>query len=1092
MSPTTEPAETPNFLAAGGGVGALMRAHDWSGSPLGPPDGWPQSLRSVVGLLLHSKFPMFVAWGAELGFLYNDPYAEILGAKHPRALGRRFVEIWPEIWPDILPLIDAAMAGEAIYRENLPLRMNRRGRDEDTWFTFSYSPVRDETGKVAGMFCAVAETTAQVLAARRRDALLRLDERLRDVVNTADLSFVASELLGEALGASRVGYGAIDHDAGTTRVERSWFAPGYDDLAGLHRFSDYGSYLDDLRVGRIVANANVETDPRTAANAGSFQKLRIKAHLDVPVVENGRTVGQLFVHSPVPRVWADEEIAFVRDFAERTHAAIARRTAEQELRESEEFNRRILGASADCIKVLGLDARLEFMSEGGLCAMEVDDVASIRGALWPRFWDREGRARAQAAVDDAKRGGTGRFQGLAPTMKGNPRWWDVIVTPIAGPDGRPEKLLSVSRDMTATKQAEQALRVSEERLRTALTIETAGAIYFDMTGTLTDANDAFLKMSGYTRADLATGQVTWQRLTPPEHRHTSERAFAELKARGVTTPYEKEYVRKDGSRWWALFAAKLLPDGTGFEFVLDITDRKSAEARLRELNETLEAQVAARSAERDRLWNLSQDMLARADYSGMMSAVSPAWTHVLGWSEAELLSRGYGTFMHPDDMPPTLAAIATMAETMKPSRFENRIATKEGGFKHIEWTVAPESDGINFIAVGRDLSHSKAREAELEAAREALRQSQKMEAMGQLTGGVAHDFNNLLTPIVGALDMLQRNGLGDDRQQRLIAGAAQSADRAKLLVQRLLAFARRQPLQPVAVDITRLVRNMAELVASTTGPQIRVVVDAEPDLPPATADPNQLEMALLNLAVNARDAMPDGGTLRISAAADRIERDGGLELRPGRYIRLSVADTGAGMDEATLSRAVEPFFSTKGVGKGTGLGLSMVHGLASQLGGALTIASKLGLGTDIELWLPQAEAMPAEPPAPSDSASVRGRGKALIVDDEDLVRLSTADMLSELGYGVVEAASAEEALRLMGSGARVDLVVTDHLMPGLSGAELTRIIRDRSPGLPVLIVSGYAEADGIAPDLPRLTKPFRKDELALALAAVAKPHTAHE
>ena len=440
---------------------------------------------------------------------------------------------------------------------------------------------------------------------------------------------------------------------------------------------------------------------------------------------------------------------------------------------------------------------------------------------------------------------------------------------------------------------------------------------------------------------------------------------------------------------------------------------RHSEAQLRELNDTLEAQVAARSAERDRLWNLSQDMLARADYSGMMSAVSPAWTHVLGWDEAELLTRGYATFMHPDDMAPTLEAIGRMAETRRPSRFENRIATRDGGWKHIEWTVAPEPDGVNFIAVGRDLSLTKAREIELEAAQEALRQSQKMEAMGSLTGGVAHDFNNLLTPIVGALDMLQRKGLGGEREQRLVSGAAQSAERAKVLVQRLLAFARRQPLQSVAVDVATLVRNMADLVSSTTGPQIKVVVDAEEDLPPAKADPNQLEMALLNLAVNARDAMREGGTLRISASADTVAAGSNAKLRSGRYVRLSVADTGIGMDHATLARAVEPFFSTKGVGKGTGLGLSMVHGLASQLGGALTITSKLGLGTNVELWLPQTEAVPEATALMREAEPIQGSGTALLVDDEDIVRLSTADMLGGLGYRVVEAASAEEALRVI-------------------------------------------------------------------------------
>jgi CheY-like chemotaxis protein len=353
---------------------------------------------------------------------------------------------------------------------------------------------------------------------------------------------------------------------------------------------------------------------------------------------------------------------------------------------------------------------------------------------------------------------------------------------------------------------------------------------------------------------------------------------------------------------------------------------------------------------------------------------------------------------------------------------------------------------------------------------------------------VAHDFNNLLTPIVGSLDILQRRGLGGEREQRLIAGAMQSADRAKTLVQRLLAFSRRQPLQAVPVDIPKLVTGMGDLVSSTTGPQIKVVVDVPDNLPPAKADPNQLEMALLNLAVNARDAMPDGGTLRVSAREERIGAGDHSELRPGTYVCLSVADTGTGMDEATLARAVEPFFSTKGIGKGTGLGLSMVHGLASQLGGALTIKSRLGLGTNVELWLPRSAKVPELiPPASALSDTPMTRGTALLVDDEEFVRLSTADMLNDLGYAVIEAASAEEALRLINEGTRFDLLVTDHLMPGMNGTDLARAILSTRPSVPVLLVSGYTEQDDIEPQMSRLTKPFRKDELAASLSQLSTP-----
>jgi nitrogen-specific signal transduction histidine kinase/CheY-like chemotaxis protein len=374
------------------------------------------------------------------------------------------------------------------------------------------------------------------------------------------------------------------------------------------------------------------------------------------------------------------------------------------------------------------------------------------------------------------------------------------------------------------------------------------------------------------------------------------------------------------------------------------------------------------------------------------------------------------------------------------------------------------------------------RTAELEKAHEQLRQSQKLEAMGQLTGGVAHDFNNLLTPIIGSLDMLQRKTTVSEREQRLVNGALKSAEKAKTLVQRLLAFARRQPLQPQAVDIPQLVRGMADLVASTSGPHVKVVVNiAEPQLF-ALADPNQLEMAILNLSVNARDAMPGGGTLTIAATREEVRAGHRAKLAPARYVRVSVTDTGVGMDEATLARAVEPFFSTKGIGRGTGLGLSMVEGLAAQLGGALSIGSKPGEGTHIDLWLPAANA----PESTRDEAAALQRsaatGTVLLVDDEDLVRASTSQMLADLGYGVVEAASGEEALRLVESGLSFDVLLTDHLMPGLRGTDLARNLLERFPERPALIVSGFAEVEGVAADLPRLSKPFRQAELAAALA----------
>jgi PAS domain S-box-containing protein len=405
--------------------------------------------------------------------------------------------------------------------------------------------------------------------------------------------------------------------------------------------------------------------------------------------------------------------------------------------------------------------------------------------------------------------------------------------------------------------------------------------------------------------------------------------------------------------------------------------------------------------------------------------------------------------------------------------------------------IAPLFDAsgkqIGAVNCFQDLSAQKQSEKEREQLREDLRQSQKLEAMGQLLGGVAHDFNNLLTPIIGSLDMLHRREARDEREQRLIDGALQSADRAKTLVQRLLAFARREPLQLLDVDVGSLVAGMVDLIASTAGPQIKLNIDVGSKLPLAKADFNQLEMAILNLVINARDAMPDGGTLTISLASETLLSGHQSKLAPGRYVRLSIVDTGAGMDKETVARALEPFFSTKGIGNGTGLGLSVVDGLMSQCGGALTLKSELGFGTTVELWLPMsAELSKRTEPTLTMAAEPKGIGRVLLVEDEDLVRISTADMLSDCGYEVVEAASAEEALALLERELRVDFLVTDHLMTGMTGVDLAHAVRERRPGTPVLILSGFSEADAIAPDLPRLLKPFRQSELSASLADLAR------
>ena len=366
-----------------------------------------------------------------------------------------------------------------------------------------------------------------------------------------------------------------------------------------------------------------------------------------------------------------------------------------------------------------------------------------------------------------------------------------------------------------------------------------------------------------------------------------------------------------------------------------------------------------------------------------------------------------------------------------------------------------------------------------------LHEAQKLETIGQLTGGVAHDFNNLLTPITGALDLLQRKYAADDaRSARLIANALLAADRAKTLVQRLLGFARRQTLQTQAVDVGALLGGMRDLIASSVGPTIEMRIRNAPDLPAALADPNQLELAILNLCVNARDAMPQGGPLTIVTEETAVGPGSPLRLSPGLYVHLSVIDAGCGMDPETLARAVEPFYSTKETGRGTGLGLSMVHGLAAQLGGGFLLSSAPGEGTRADLYLPVAGAA-QQPQAARVAPAAPPTGRPLtilLVDDEDIVRTGTAEMIRDLGHDVLEAGGGPEALSLLADGAEPDIVVTDYKMPRMDGAELSRRLQEAHPALPILIITGYTGTTDDVLHLPRLAKPFGRAEIGAALA----------
>jgi PAS domain S-box-containing protein len=688
------------------------------------------------------------------------------------------------------------------------------------------------------------------------------------------------------------------------------------------------------------------------------------------------------------------------------------------------------------------------------------------------------------------------FEEVYTGADGFSRTYRTVKAPLRDAGGNIAGLVGLSGDISGVKRAEAELRhlnaVLEERAEEALAERKLWAEVFEATEARISVLGADGRLLAANRALLdATELVLGRR---PRLGDTLKDMFeprpevlppiAALWARAMQGESFTFVNEVAGTAFELRFEPMRDADGqvfAAFQIATDVT------ARVRDQRRAEEAEAARREADalyRAYFQNSAEglfvvDVLPDGGFS--IQEVNPAYEAAIGLQAAGLCGKPLEQQLPPDLVAPVSANYRRAVETGQVQRYRET-ATLNGRELHVETVLVPMRDASGRIS--RIVGSARDMTAQVQA-EEALRQSQKLESMGSLTGGVAHDFNNLLTPIIGSLDMLQRRDLGDERMRRLVDGAMQSAERARVLVQRLLAFARRQPLQPVPLDLKDLVEGMADLVASTVGPRIRVEAVVEPGLRPVQADANQLEMAILNLAVNARDAMPEGGTLRIAARA-AVGAEGPSGLPPHQPIaRLSVTDTGMGMDEATRARAVEPFFSTKGIGRGTGLGLSMVHGLASQLGGALDIQSRPGEGTSVELWLPLAKGtLPS--PRGDDSPEPRPPvGRALLVDDEDLVRASTAHMLAELGYTVTEVASAEEALRHLGEGAAPDLVVTDHLMPGMTGTELARLLRGRPDAPPVLLISGYAEDAGLPADLPRLTKPFRQADLAAALAGLS-------
>ncbi|MBB3999368.1 hybrid sensor histidine kinase/response regulator [Aureimonas pseudogalii] len=723
-------------------------------------------------------------------------------------------------------------------------------------------------------------------------------------------------------------------------------------------------------------------------------------------------------------------------------------------------------------------------------------VAWAMGERFDKVW-ADGWDQAKPIIDDAMAGRPKRFVDLPWRLETDrgpaDGWWTFSYSRVLAADGAIAGLFILTNETTDKVLSDAALRESETRFRNMADHAPVMMWVTDPEGRCTYLNASWYAFTGQTPETM--DGFSWLDAVHPDDRGWSGETFLAANARREPFSLEYRIRAADGTYRWAIDAATPRFNDEG-EFlgyigsVVDISARKAAEAALQRQNSVLETQVEARTRERDRVWHATTDLMGTVGFDGFLKSINPAWPRMLGWSEAELLAHPYAELVDPADHAAMADIVRRLRAGEEIAEFVDTLRGRDGIEHVIMWSATPEIAAGVFHVVGRDVTDQRRME-------EQLRQSLKMEAVGQLTGGLAHDFNNLLAGISGSLELLQarlaQGRTGDT--ERYLNAAQGAAKRAAALTHRLLAFSRRQTLDPKPIDIDALVAGMDDLVRRTMGPQIRVETQPGEAVWPVRVDANQLENALLNLCINARDAMPDGGRLTITTDNRTLdEREAqARDLTPGDYVAMCVADTGTGMSPEVVRRAMEPFFTTKPIGVGTGLGLSMIYGFTRQSDGHVAIDSALGRGTTICLFLPRhrgevgtADAAVAGP-APMATA---GGETVLVIDDEPLVRMLVVDVLEELGYTAIEAGDGPSGMKIIQSDTRIDLLVTDVGLPnGMNGRQVADAARVLRPDLKILFVTGYAENavlnnGHLDAGMQVLTKPFNMDDLARRIITI--------
>jgi len=1289
----TVPAASAESLFVGGGeLGALMSALDWSQTSLGPPERWPKSLRSYVKMMLNSRYQMWLGWGPDVAFLYNDAYRPTLGIKHPWAIAQPFSEVWKEVWHRVAHLADEVLqTGRATYSEGLLLLLERRGFPEETYHTFSYSPLFDDNSQIAGMLCVVLEETERIINERQLRTLRSLASATALVSSEAELFREVSARLAENLhdlpfslcylldsnGAARLAASA-GIDAGHPAAPREFIpSAGAWPIENL----DAGSQafvVDDLA-------ARFDSLPSGAWNTPP------RAALVVPMVrqDHEHSIAGFFIAGINPHRQFDAQYRGFADLvAGQITAALARaRAYEDERRRAEalaEIDRAkttffsnvshefrtpltlLLGPIEDLLAAPAIDpdelrSKLDLAQRNGVRLLRLVnalldfsriEAGRIRAAYEPTDLaglSAEIASTFRSAIEKAGM----RLRVTAPPLPqpvfvDRDMWEKILLNLLSNafkftfegeiavsigtsPDGKSAQIdvadtgIGVSAD-ALPRLFERFYRVAGARGRSfegsgiglALvhelvrlhggSIEARSELGRGTTFTIripfghehlpaehvkkTASSDGPLNTRPYVdealrwlpdvigKADIAPARVD---LTPD---HTLDGAAGKHVLLADDNYDMREYIRRlleshgyrvtavhDGEQ--ALHAACAVPPDLVLTDVM--MPRLDGFGLLRALREDSRlagvpiVMLSARAGEEAKIEGLdagaddylvkpfsARELLARVNSNIQMAivrheaaravmqseqrylmtherltlALSTGRVAVYDWDlESDRLSvqgslaESFGVtlddaahglplekFMegiHPDDRERTAALVTRTVTTGEPFVAEYR-TLGAGQIRTVlsRGRIQTKSSGERFFSgVLIDVTEQKQAEAALQASNasleervakevasrlemeQALRQAQKMEAIGQLTGGVAHDFNNLLTAIIGGLDTIRRSRPEDTaRIQRATNMALQGAQRAANLTGRLLAFSRRQPLDPKPLDINTLVRDMTDLLHRTIGEQIELEGVLAPRLWRAEIDQNQLESAILNLAVNARDAMPDGGKLTLETANTALDEGYSatdMEVIPGQYVQIAVSDTGHGMSKEVLARAFEPFFTTKESGRGTGLGLSMVYGFVKQSGGHVTIYSEPGQGTTVKLYFPRfmgetddtAQRLQGPVPHACEGETI------LVVEDNEDVRSYSAMVLRELGYAVLEASDAESALQLLDKPGRIDLLFTDVILPGKNGRALADLAKAGRQDLRVLYTTGYSRNaivhhGRLDAGVQLISKPFTYEQLA--------------